>query len=413
MWRKPARALRGPLLVVSILAVAALFGARPILGAPQAAKPGAAAGIPPVESLQLQHTTVFSVPAPLGYSSGIRCDSHGHIYLLPATFAGVPLRLQPFSSVSELIPDEKRTVTYRALPLSGSRYPHAAMLSFAVLPDGRLYALIFTRRISSKGKPLSGPEYYVERFNDDGTRDAIIHVDTPPGVAHWYASLLAPFSGGRLLIAGTRTNIEKRPGAGSWRPFTAIYDSSGSFVSEVTLPHDIANNFDEGGAGKPGAAGKAKGRASPTQASKSGRYFDVGITTGGAVSGPYGNVWILRNSDPIRLYAVSPSGQVTQHFEFSPPVRGLVPFDFGFASPQEIFFEFARPPAPPGAPSSGPSELVGVLDTTLQRFEALYTVSLKNSKGFGSLACSDGNGGFLYLGSTRDNRLAVFDYALR
>jgi hypothetical protein len=411
MRRKRSRALRGPLLVASILAIAALLLSRSTLGAPQAAKSGAPARLPPVESLQLQHTTVFSAPAPLGYSSGIRCDSHGHAYLLPATFAGVPPRLQPFSSVAELIPDEKQIMTYRTLPLSVSRYPHAAMLSFAVLPDGRLYALIATRQFTSKGKPRSEPQYYVERFNNDRTRDSITHIQTPPGVAHWYAALLAPFSDGRFLIAGTSTNTKERPDAGSWRPFTAIYDSSGGFVGDVTMPHDIPNNFNEGGAGKPRAAGKAKGKASPAQASKPGRYFDVAITTGGAVSGPYGNVWILRNSNPIRLYAVDSSGRVTQHFGFSPPVPGLVPLDFGFASPGEIFFEFARPPAPPGAPSKGPSELVGVFNTTLQQFEALYTLPEKDNKFLRPLACSDGNGGFLYLGSTRDNHLGVFDYA--
>jgi hypothetical protein len=401
-------------LIVAASSLAFLsLGVRPARGAPQAAKSGAPAGPPPVAALQLQHTTVFSVPAPIGYSSGTRCDSHGHVYLLPATFAGVPLRLQPFSSVSELIPDEKRIVAFRALPLPESHYPHATMISFAVLPDGRLYALIFTRQFTSKGKPRSEPQYFVERFNDDGTRDSITHIHTPPGVAHWFADLLAPFPDGGFLVAGTSTNTKERPGAGSWGPFTAIYGSDGEFVRELTLPHDIANNFSEGSAGKPGAEGKAKAQVPPTQASKPGRYFDVGITTGGAVSGPYGNVWILRNSDPIRLYAVDSSGRATQHFEFKPPVRGLVPFDFGFASPQEIFFEFARPPAPPGTRSSGPSELIGVLDTTSQQFEALYTVSLKANKGFGSLACGDGNGGFLYLGSTSDHHLALFDYAPR
>ena len=82
-----------------------------------------------------------------------------------------------------------------------------------------------------------------------------------------------------LVVAG-------RPGPGSWRPVTAVYDSGGGLVREVTLPHDIANTFKEGGTGKPKATGNTKAQASPTPASKPQQYFEVAITTGGVVSGP-------------------------------------------------------------------------------------------------------------------------------
>jgi hypothetical protein len=413
MWRRRPRALKGHLLPVSLLAIAALLGVRPTLGAPQAATAGSAAParLPPVKALQLQRTTVFPTPAPNAFRSEARCDSDGHAFVQLALLAGYPLRLEPLPSVSELIPDEKRIVEYGTAPLPESDYPHATVTSLSVLPDGRLYALVFTRRLTSKGKPLSEPQYYVERFKDDGTRDSITPLHTPPGIAHWYADQLAPFSDGSFLIAGTSTAAKERPGAGSWRPLTAIYGSSGRFIREVTLPQDISNNFNEGGAGKPGAAGRAKAQASPAQASKPRQYFDVAITQGGLLSGPYGNVWIFRNSDPIRLYSVNSAGQMTQHFEFSPPATGLAPFDFGFAGPEEIFFDFARPAGGQSA-SSGSSELIGVFNTTSQRFEALYTLP-EEAKGIGVLACSDGNGGFLYLGGTRDGRLAVFDFASR
>ena len=44
-----------------------------------------------------------------------------------------------------------------------------------------------------------------------------------------------------------------------------------------------------------------------------------------------------------------------------------------------------------------------------EQFNALYTLP-STEKGSGVMACSDGRGGFTYLGSTPDNHLALFDY---
>jgi hypothetical protein len=90
-------------------------------------------------------------------------------------------------------------------------------------------------------------------------------------------------------------------------------------------------------------------------------------------SGPDGNVWIMRASVPVRLYAVDSAGQVVEHFQFSAPAPGLAPFEFGFAGPGLIFLDFTRPPGNPTAPS-GPSELVGVFNTVSKQIEFLYTL---------------------------------------
>lgn len=420
MWRERSRALRGPLLFVWVLAAAVLLGAHPVSSALQAAVTGSGApgALPPVEALQLRRTTVFSSPAPTGFRGGTQCDSEGHAFVQFAVLGGFPLHVEPFSSISEIILDDRRIVAYRTPRLSESDYPHATVTSFGVTPDGRLYALVFTRRFASGGRFLSGPAYYVERFKDDGASDSITPIQTPPGVAHWYADLLVPFSGGELLITGTSTTEAKRPGPSSWRPFTAIYGPSGRFVRQVALPQDISSDSSKGDAAKPRAGERPKAQSSQAQAPNPKQYFDVAISTGGLVSGPDGNVWILRESDPIRLYAVDSAGEVFQHFEVSPPAPGLMPFDFGFVSPEEVFFEFVRLPRLSGhsAPSpspKGPSNLIGVFNTISQRFEALYALPEGKDKMLGTIACSDGNGGFLYLGSTRDGRLAVYDYAPR
>jgi hypothetical protein len=101
------------------------------------------------------------------------------------------------------------------------------------------------------------------RFKDDGTPDSITHIDMPPGAAHWFANLLGIFLDGNFLIAGQTSATADGPSAGSWRPFTGIYDASGRFVSEVTLPDDVVNEDVEKTAGSPQ---QSAGAAAPTPA---------------------------------------------------------------------------------------------------------------------------------------------------
>jgi len=82
-----------------------------------------------------------------------------------------------------------------------------------------------------------------------------------------------------------------------------------------------------------------------------------------------------------------------------------------------FFLDFLRlPPSNPGkAPElpKGPSQLIALLNTISGRFDALYTLPKVRNAFLGTITCSDGNGGFLYLGRTTGNRLAVFDLAPR
>jgi hypothetical protein len=362
------------------------------------------------------------------------CDSDGDIFLQFVHYD--PARLwETDPGVSEVIPDSKRIVAYGTSPLSQFDYPNSRLESFSVLPNGEVYALIFTRRDRSSGGPRPAPEYYVERFKDDGTTDSITHIDAPPGAAHWSAALLGAYWDGNFLIAGTSSGSAEQPGASSWRPFTAIYGPRGRFVSEVTLPEDIVNDFAEGsgpaqrtaGAAAATPAGTAGGQlrggekaaaesraetqetqASSTKPSKPHEFFEISITTGGLISAPDGNIWIFRASDPIRLYAVSSAGEVIKHFQFPAPVSGLKPSKIGSAGPARIFLDFAHFAGDP-IPPSGSSHAVGVFDPLSERFETLYTLP-DTDKSFRVLACGDGRGGFLYLGSTPDNHVAVFDY---
>lgn len=407
-----SRTLQGPLLSASMLAIGALLGAGPALGAPQAVATGSSsgAGLPPVEALRLQDTTVFSSAAPVAFRGGSRCDADGDAFVQLASLVGAPARVQPSSSISEVIRDGRRIVVY-ATQLSSSDYPNARVEDFSVLPSGAMYALIFTRKEAPSQGPRPDPQYYVEAFKDDGTKDSITQINPPLGITHWFVDLLGAFNDGDFLVVGTGTASTERPSASSWHPFTAVYDPAGRFIVEVALPEDVANNFEEISAGKSGAAARPETQGAPSQTTKSQQYFEVAISAGGVINGPDGNVWILRASDPIRLYAVNSGGQVIEHFKFVSPDPGLAPLGFGFANSVQVFLDFERFA---GAPSSqsGASKLVGLFNISSGRFESLYSLP-ETDKSFRALACSDGNGGFLYLGSTADNHLADFDYSIR
>ena len=394
MWRLSRAIVVG--ISVATLAIGALVGNASVFAEPQATAVGSAStSLPAPVPLRLQETTQLDSTAPNFSLNYPKCDSDGNVFVQFGNYDAVRGQAQLDPAISEVIPDSKRVVVHRVQALSSSDYPNPRLTSFGVSRDGVVYALVSTRRNASDGEPAKN-EYYVEQLKEDITADVMTHLQDPPGAAHWSANLLGAFPKGNFLIAGESSEEAGRPGPGSWRPFTAIYDSSGRFLIELTLPEDVVNNFSK-------YTGSANGTAAATQPPKPHEYLGISIRSGGIVSGPDGNLWILRASEPLRLYAVDAAGQVVKHVQFSPPVAGLTPSQFGFVGPEQIFIDFAYV-ATDSSPHSGPSEIIGVFDIGTEQFNALY--AMPSTRGF--LGCADGRGGFMYVGSTPDDRLALF-----
>lgn len=415
--RRVSRTLKS--VAVSLATLAAGFvGNAPAFAQAQATAPGSPpTNLPSPVRLRLQETIPLASIAPNASLGGTKCDANGNVFVQFANYDFARQKPELDSAISEIMPESKRVVAHRIAALSVSDYPNPRLESFSVLTDGAVYALIFTRpNGESKG------EYYVKQLKEDITADSMTRIQGPPGAAHWSADLLGVFPKGNFLVAGVSSQETGRASPGSWRPFTAIYDSSGRFLIELTLPDDVVNHFSEyvapaegtaaaetppakgGEAVSPGANQYAGAPTQPKQPPKPHEYLGTAIRSGGIVSGPDGNLWILRASDPLRLYGVDAAGQVVRHFQFSPPAAGLTPFKFGFAGPGQIFFDFVHMAEP--TPYSGPSEIIGVFDIATEQFNALYTVP--PTKGF--LGCADGHGGFIYVGSSTDNHLALFDF---
>jgi hypothetical protein len=408
------------------------FSASPsAYGSPQSGtkESAAAPDLPAVQTLRLTDTIVIPSSAPDSYSPQLKCDSGGDIFVRLAEHnptGGFD------SAITEILPSSQQIKKYGSSPLSASDFPNARLESFDVRPNGTVYALIFTQQDKpADGGPQPRPEYYVERFNGDGTADSIPRLEAPPGAARWSPILLGIFTEGNILITGYKVEAADAPNHGARKPLTAIYDSRGRFIHDVILPDDVSSE----GAGNsgpvqsgvnapsPSAPAKANaqssepanadGDANPTKTQaasvklpKTNPSFGPSITTGEVVNGPDGNVWILRKSAPLRLYAVSSSGEVVKHFQFPTLVEGLKPVSFGFSGPEEFFFQFElgseiRP--------SGPLSFLAIFNTETEHFEARY-VPPELTKGFRFPACSDHHGGFFYFGASPDNFLSVFDF---
>ena len=413
---------------MATLGIGASIGNAPVFAEPQATATESGSTNPRTAvPLRLQETTQLDSLAPNVSRSGAKCDADGNVFVQFGNYDFARQQMQLDSAISEVMPDSKRVVAYRIPALSASDYPNPRLMSFGVLPKGVVYALISTRRPAPDGESRPAKfEYYVEQLKEDITTDSMTRIQAPPGAVHWSADLLGVFPKGNFLIAGESSEEAGRASPGSARPFTAIYDSSGRFLVELTLPEDVVNHFPEyagpangtAAAGTPpakraeavppGASEHAGAPAQSGQSPKPHEYLGISIRSGGVVGGPDGNLWILRASDPLRLYAVDAAGQVVKHFQFSPPVPGLTPLQFGFAGPEQMFFDFGFIATDP-SPHSGPSEIIGVFDMASEQFNALYTLP-STEIGRGATACGDGRGGFIFLGSTPDNHLALFDY---
>jgi len=344
-------------------------------------------GAPAVQSLELKETIPLAYPS-AGMMGGAKCDGHRNIFVsLPVMNSDGTLRTDV---LLEILLDSKSTKMFGSQPLPASDYPNQSTDYFDVDADGTVYALVYTRENGKqRDKQPPVPQYYIERFNSDGSADSVVHLDHPPGAG---AVGIDPyqfgiFPDGSFILAGIRWDAPTKAEA-----FTAVYSSSGKFIRSVALPDDV-----------PGDQTLKAEHASTAQRDAA----SSAVMLGSIVSSPDGNVYLLRNSQPVRIYGVDSSGEVVKHFQLSPPSPGLDVSSTGLVGEDSLFLFFGHPP--PQHPGEKPiSEwLVGVFNTVSGQFDGIYALP---TKGVGVPACGDQHGGLLFIGHTADRHLAVVDY---
>jgi len=212
-----------------------------------------------------------------------KCDADGNIYLRPA-----PERDAPILKIGR---------DGRSISVSSASVPNLATTGigyFAVDQSGTIHQLA----------DFSGErDRFIVHFRPDGTYISRTRLELGTAVS-WRTSQIAVFTAGTFLVAGQIEADATQNG----RPFTGIFSSDGTLLKEVRLPDDD-NLGGEGKAGA-GAAGPDMSRA---------------VASGSAESAPDGNVYLMRRTSPVIVYAISPGGEVIRRFTVIPPGDGFFP----------------------------------------------------------------------------------------
>lgn len=391
--------MRVGVLGMALLAIAwschALPGAQPQQSPPGQEKEATSSGSAvrpnpqPARILELKETIAFGNPALDAVLSGTKCDSRGNIFspFPDSNPDGTIGRIL----IVEILPGSRDTRLFGAKPLPSEEYPGQRIEYFDVNSDGDVYALVYTYTKPDSGNTQAvAPQYFVERFKDDGTADSVVRLVYPRGSGAMQLDLrqFGVLPGGNFIVAGMKST----PSVGV-EPFTAVYDSKGNFIRNLELPDDV-----------PGDQQLKAQHASSAQRDSA----ISAVTLGNMISSPKGYAYLLRASHPPRLYALDSVGGVARRFELSGPDPNLDSFAIGLTGETALFVDFVHPPPGPGA-RPNPDTFIGVFSTLSGTFESFYRLP-PSAIGVLAPACSDQHGGFLFLGSTPDNHLAVFDY---
>jgi hypothetical protein len=194
------------------------------------------------------------------------------------------------SPIEKIAPDGKIAVSFsiRSAPEFEKLNAH----SFAVGSRGEVYFLTFRKQ----------REPAVVKFAATGRYDSTFGLD--PMILPLQ---LAVFASGELLVSG----LELSPGDGkpTGRPLLGLYDGTGQFLREVSLPRDIQWVV-------PPEEKAPSPEESPEEAATSGTDVEPGDD---------GNLYLMRPVGNPLVYVISPAGTVLRRLEIRPPADGFRP----------------------------------------------------------------------------------------
>lgn len=395
--------LAGPLVFLAVASQPSVSGRL------QTTQPGQ--GAPQVIDLVKEETVPFSVPGPTDINSEIKCGPNGDIYAIygnapPAQL--VQLARAPISRVSV----SSKSVTIYPIPaISGYYSPSRSSLD--VRADGTLFALLSTARKSgSESKPE--PVDLMVEYKDDGTVDSQFEVGNKPG-EHIQPLRMAAFADGNFLLSGTTV------GQNQLGTFAGIFDRHGAFVAPLQLAHAVVQERERSGSTgrvptEPELTRKSEGTAAKQTAAaelQTEAENPVSLESSTrSVSSRDGNIYVLQGTGAATLYVVSPDGRIARQFKLKPPEPGLSPVQMAGAGVGYLFIDYGY--IATGAPGENQHqrEMIMVLDSGTGQVTALYRLP-EVDVDFAVPACAVSPDDFLFLGTSKDNRLEVVRYAVR
>lgn len=399
-----------PRLIQSLWSAAFLLTAL-LRGMPQAAAPSGGVQPPdtghPVPStpppvsvysaLAKSDIVVLPVPAPNVFDSGGVCDAKGNLFavfsLVGPPAPGQPLNFDSMKSapIQRVSPAAKSVTSFPIQPPPD--YASAERVSYNVDPQGKLYVLIRAfREPPGKAKHVL-PDYAVLRYNDDGSLDTTVKLDSIPGRI-FTPFRFAVFSNGWLLVSGPSRLAE----TGADEPIAAVFNSFGKFISELDKP-----------------LGTASSSASPAASRLPSALPSSAIAASSMTGSPDGNVYLVVPLSPTRVFAISPAGAVVSQFAISPQATGLDASDLTFASQVSVvggtLLAITFDTSPTELSSTPRTHLV-TLDRMSGAIRAVIDVA---SQVPASLfpACAPSIDSWYFLGSSTDQRLTLQKFFLR
>ncbi len=373
--------------------------------------------LPDVRVLQATEKIDFASPGPVVIAPNVRCDLNGNIYAHYSESIQALIATAPYSDGMQRLP------FYKLTPRSKGRvafappvipdYPYLLRTDFSVDPHGTAYALFDAYDGSDvRGRKLLG--HLIVRYKDDGTMDSFEKL-ADFSRQHIVPAHFAIFGDGNFMVTGTLW------GPDSVGPFTALFNRAGNFVSTIRISHDVETTS----TAQPVSHAPAKGRQEATNSTPrvsqrkpngppptgKSRPDVVGAVSGSlAVSAPDGNVYMLRATDSLRLYAISPGGQQARELVISRPNPGLIPLQMGLAGADRLFIQFRQ--AGPQGPGGTESSLIEVLEPSSGEVSAVYRLD-PGDRDFSEPGCASSAYDFLFVGASKDNRLEVLRFSAR
>lgn len=355
---------------------------------------------PPVTNLYPSGTIEFSAPPPVAVARGTLCDTNGNIFLqyypsvrvvnhmmlVPRSVEALPLR--------KLAVDSQQTVTFPVGPFQG--YTKSSVHGFYVTPNGAVYNLAQACR---KGQDPEGHEtcaWLVTKYRHDGSVDSTVRLHLPHG-ANLLSPQFAAFPDGNLLVTGFSMS-EKR----GMRPFAAIFDPSGDFLTNLTMSRDAAPASAPTKA-KMNSRSKATASSSAAKARRDWARLFRAIAGMRMVGAPDGAIYLLGSGFPERVYVASSGGKVLREQTITPPREGLSPFNMSVTGQGDLFVFYSHLPMPM---DTSQYRVLALVDPQTGKVISTYDLPPKG----GVPACMTSEGVILFTHESKSGHLAVAEY---
>jgi hypothetical protein len=229
--------------------------------------------------LELAGSLVVKSELAESFVDPIKCDDDGNVYLMT--------QIEASSGIRKISPKGQRLALFSASSATDVHVWHATY--FSLDQDGRVYQLADLHDKLDRA---------VVVYGKDGSYKSTIKLDFPPGAHDWYATQIAVFPSGDLLIAGSVHD----PTKASRVPFTGIFGSDGSLKRQIVLTDD-------------GDLEKLAESGDPRVVAPERSFSNTAVDLGRAEAADDGNVYVMRRMSPAIVYAVSPAGEVVRRFE--------------------------------------------------------------------------------------------------